>query len=96
MSTKAEALVSGCLADAADDEPVFTLRATDPRAPEAIRYWAHLYICAKVHGVPLPGSGADPKDVQAHMTERQRRIDKHDEALKVAADMEVWRKAHPL
>lgn len=77
----------------ASNPPAFTLLATDPRAPDVIRYWAHLYICAKVNGVPVPGSGADPADVQKHMTERQRRIDKHGEALKIAADMEDWARA---
>ena len=32
----------GCLGKAADEEPVFILRAKDKHAPMAIRLWAHL------------------------------------------------------
>ena len=31
--------VNSCLNKAADDEPLFVLRATDPAAPAAIRAW---------------------------------------------------------
>ena len=37
--TKAEESESGCWAKAADDEPVFVLRATDRAAPLAVRAW---------------------------------------------------------
>ena len=40
MATKAEEAKAGCWAKAADDEPVFVLRATDMMAPAAIRAWA--------------------------------------------------------
>ena len=33
---------NSCLNKAADDEPVFLLRAQDIWAPEAIKYWASL------------------------------------------------------
>jgi hypothetical protein len=39
--TKAEALKKGCLVNAANDEPVFILRAQDRCAPGAVRDWAH-------------------------------------------------------
>lgn len=47
MATKAESLKSGCLAKAADDEPVFILRAQDRLAPALVRAWASL---AREHG----------------------------------------------
>jgi hypothetical protein len=31
---------STCLAKAADDEPIFVLRASDPIAHECVRHWA--------------------------------------------------------
>lgn len=40
MATKREELISGCLARAADDEPIFVLRAQDRLAPFVVRYWA--------------------------------------------------------
>lgn len=33
---------TSCLNKAADDEPVFVLRAKDPIAALVVRYWAHL------------------------------------------------------
>ena len=41
MAIKREELVSGCIAKAADDEPVFVLRAQDKLAPDLVREWAH-------------------------------------------------------
>ena len=40
MAIKREELVSGCIAKAADDEPVFVLRAQDMLAPDIVREWA--------------------------------------------------------
>jgi hypothetical protein len=40
MSTKQTELVDGCIAKAADDEPVFVLRAQDILAPTHVRDWA--------------------------------------------------------
>lgn len=41
MGTKAEELHwTGCFAKAADDEPLFVLRAQDVLAPDVVRQWA--------------------------------------------------------
>lgn len=40
--TKREELASGCIAKAADDEPVFVLRAQDRLSPILISLWAKL------------------------------------------------------
>lgn len=40
MGTKAQELESGCFAKAADDEPLFVLRAQDAIAPHIVRTWA--------------------------------------------------------
>lgn len=42
MATKAKELKDGCLSRAADDEPVFVLRAKDIVAPAAVRGWCEL------------------------------------------------------
>ena len=39
---------SSCLQKAADNEPVFVLRAQDALAPVIVRYWA---VMAKEHGL---------------------------------------------
>lgn len=49
MSTKADEARAGCFASAADDEPVFVLRAQDMVAPEVVREWVRL---AKAYGCP--------------------------------------------
>jgi hypothetical protein len=47
MATKREefdlmAMGKGCLGKAADDEPLFILRAHDPAAPLAVRIWCNI------------------------------------------------------
>lgn len=39
MAIKSEELKSGCIAKAADDEPVFVLRAQDKTAPYVVKMW---------------------------------------------------------
>lgn len=51
MGTKANPAPNDCYATAADDEPIFTLRAKDPMAPTQIRAWA---IARVEHGVNGP------------------------------------------
>lgn len=46
MATKAS---DPCREKAADDEPIFTLRAQDVLAPRTVRHWAEL---AHARGVP--------------------------------------------
>lgn len=43
MGTKAQELVDGCFAKAADDEPLFVLRAQDTFAPALIRAWRNYF-----------------------------------------------------
>jgi len=49
MAIKSVELESGCIAKAADDEPVFVLRAQDRLAPMTVRHWARL---AEMKGAP--------------------------------------------
>lgn len=50
MSIKREELANpnGCLNKAADDEPIFVLRANDPVAAAVVRYWASSYVSEKI------------------------------------------------
>jgi hypothetical protein len=42
MGTKNNPGKYDCYVAADPDEPIFTLRASDPEAPGLIRYWVHL------------------------------------------------------
>lgn len=42
MARKKVEAVTGCYAKAADDEPLFVLRATDVLAPLVVRTWADM------------------------------------------------------
>jgi hypothetical protein len=49
MGTKKEEIESGCLAKAAEDEPLFVLRGQDKLAPALVEMWASM---AELHGAP--------------------------------------------
>jgi hypothetical protein len=69
---------NSCLNRAADDEPIFVLKATDELAPRVIREWASEY--------------SYTKDINGHkMTTKQRA--KYNEALLIADKMETWRRS---
>ena len=84
MGTKANPGKFDCYAKAADDEPIFVLRASDPRAPDAVRHWADHYIIQKQIANSV-GNGPEP------LTNSQQ--EKYAEALACADAMEEWRKA---
>lgn len=50
MATKAQEKIAGCFAKAAEDEPLFVLRAQDKLAPIVVKLWAEL---AAHHGAGL-------------------------------------------
>ncbi len=76
---KAEVIAGpSCLTAAADDEPLFVLRANDEHAPAIIREWAERYIRSKTP----PGRPANPTT---------REYAKFREALHVADAMDRWR-----
>jgi hypothetical protein len=74
-------LIAGpsCLTAAADDEPVFLLRAHDELAPEVVRYWAQLY------GMSKSAAGL--------MTTKS--VTKRSEAFDCAMAMKQWKEEHP-
>lgn len=86
MATKNEPCEFDCLANLADDEPYFTLRANDELAPEIVRQWAENYKLTK-EIENSTGQGPGP------LTERQQH--KYDDALLCADQMEAW-KAGPV
>ena len=78
MGTKAKPGKYDCYAAAQDDEPIFTLRARDPQAPDLVRRWA-----AGRHDSFTTRRGP--------WTEREDR--KRKEAMALADAMEEWRNA---
>ena len=50
MATKQKPGEFDCYNEASDNEPVFTLRSTDPLAPQLVREWAYRY---KSNNYPL-------------------------------------------
>ena len=72
---------TSCLNKAADDEPLFVLRANDELAPDAVEKWAFEYAKKKV------------KINGGFMSGRQ--VEKFQEALACANSMRVWKKENP-
>jgi hypothetical protein len=68
-----------CLTNAADDEPVFVLRANDEIAPEVVLYWAGLYTQRK-----MLERGGD------QLTAKQ--LAKREEAVRLADQMTAWKR----
>lgn len=63
-----------CLQKAADDEPIFVLRAQDLSAPKVVRFWAEQYKADR----NFDGDFCGP------------RLAKYDEAMALADRMEKW------
>lgn len=78
MAIKSEERVEGCFARAAEDEPLFVLRATDKLAPDLVRQWAEQY---------------RQKHIKAGTSGRElaRVILKHEDALQLAGEMQDYR-----
>lgn len=70
---------NSCLNKAERDEPIFVLRANDELAPEIVREWADVYIDSKRR-----------RNRDREMTQAQ--IDKYNEALTLADQMEEWKR----
>ena len=77
MATKNNPGEFDCYQAAADDEPLFVLRANDPLAPTLVRLWVEMR--------KLGPCAHDPRIVAHHAR-------KETEALNCAADMELWRR----
>ena len=79
MGTKENPGQFDCHAAADDDEPLFTLRANDPLAPDLVREWANRYEIRKL------------RTLGAEVFERKGARMKSDEARDCAREMELWR-----
>lgn len=72
----------GCLGKAADDEPVFVLRARDIYAPSAVRAWA----LQLGPGIPKPTT-------KQEAIEYEKKVNpKFKEAMEVANTMADWQR----
>ena len=83
MGTKANPGKFNCYAKAADDEPIFVLRASDPLAPDVVGYWADRYHLQKEIGNSV-GNGPEVLTASQHA--------KYAEARACAIAMKEWRK----
>jgi hypothetical protein len=81
MIKSAELAGPSCLTNAADDEPLFVLRANDECASMTVREWAWRYFDSKLRA-------------QDFLTEKQGM--KYREALALADQMDAWRVAHAM
>lgn len=79
MSIKRDELANpeGCLNKAADDEPIFVLRANDPVASHVVRYWAQCYVQHK-----------QENNTDGILTHKQ--LSKAQEARGLANQMDAW------
>lgn len=76
MGTKTNPGPFDCYGKAADDEPIFTLRAKDPNAPDVICYWVQQRLLSCF------------REGRSILLE----ADKLHHALQIARDMEEWRR----
>ena len=82
MATKKEELTYGsCFQAAADNEPLFILRAQDRLAPAIVRLWAEMLEVVYSNG------SNDQQDLQA-MQDQQ--LTKLEETRALADQMEAW------
>ena len=80
MRKKEELQTRGsCINKAADDEPVFVLRAQDRFAALTVRFWATMLCAARIGRT----YSMDPE-----------RTHKETEAFQIADQMDSWRKTH--
>ena len=96
MGTKADPGRYDCHAAAADDEPMFVLRANDPLAPDLVRAWAARYLAEKAEETQQIAAGGRGHDIgfsNAAWKRATKARDKITEALAVATEMEEWRRA---
>jgi hypothetical protein len=93
MGTKRNPGPHDCHAKAGDDEPIFTLRAKDPIAPEIVRLWA------AVRGGNIEEVNKVLDEIAVHVffaRQAPEDSEKLNEARKVADDMRQWGLNHAL
>lgn len=86
MATKREEInVGGCLHAAAEDEPLFVLRAQDRMAPALVRLWAAMLDVMNSHDNETEATYKSMVAVQ---------LAKSEEARGLAERMEAWQMVH--
>lgn len=88
MATKAQPGPYDCYAKAADDEPIFTLRAKDPIAPYLVEIWVASRKGRWDECVAILGRAVADAAVQARVSSDN--YDKLQEADAVADSMRAW------
>lgn len=90
MATKNDPGKFDCYAAAAPDEPIFVLRADDELAPILVRLWAGMRGREEIgilqHTLTVGIKIGDSKPPM--------KIEKYDEAIQCASDMEKWKQDH--
>ncbi len=77
---------NSCLNKAADDEMIFVLRAHDMLSPFLVRQWARMFYMLNTVAVNIGRDTRPELRLQAAKSIK----DKHDEAMRCAAEMEKW------
>lgn len=77
---------NSCLNRAADDEPLFVLRANDETAPSVVWNWAAQYLAAKGGRIDEHG------DIRGLKPEQ---LVKYNDALASIESMQAWKAAQP-
>lgn len=88
MATKNEPGQYDCYKKAAEDEPLFTLRAKDPIAPYLVEIWHATRRGRWDEAVVIIGRAAGDAAVGSRVSSDN--YDKLDEALAVADSMRAW------
>lgn len=89
MGIKKQELIDGCFARAADDEPLFVLRAQDMTAPRLVRQWAEAF---RAHHTTLLAKVLDPTlRTGLCQWDNETSKAKYEGAIEVAEQMEAWR-----
>lgn len=83
MAIKSVEREEGCFAHAAEDEPLFVLRANDELAPALVREWARAY----QHKHMSHGYGREP------IWDTPKAKEKYESAWRLATAMEQFKQA---
>lgn len=70
--------LNSCLNRAADDEPIFVLRAKDPHASEAVLYWA---VTARDNGSHEPEKIDEALEIAAEMERYLLKAQQHKRSV---------------
>lgn len=93
MGTKLEPGKFDCYAKAAEDEPIFTLRAKDPLAPGLVRAWRYLSAGNLTSAMEVMHEALAARQFAGKEC-LPLDSEKSDEAAACATAMEIWQSKH--